>query len=200
MKNKREVPKEIQIEKEKRWYEVKKEKLFDLFPPRLVAAVQNHSFKKLQYPVKCTYLYGAPRTGKSVQAAWILLEWNRTQFINRGNTDSIYVSVVELLAELRRSYSQPFGPDNSEIQILEKYKKISLLVLDDFGPERTTEWAYQMLYMILCYRYDHMKITIYTSNLSIAELATSLDDDRIPSRIAHECQGNIIEFKNKPYI
>ena len=102
-----------------------------------------------------------------------------------------------MLMELRMCYK---NEEMSEQAVLDKFKNIRLLILDDMGAMKTTEWAYQMLYMILAHRYDEMKTTYYTSNYTLNELGERLNDDRITSRIAHECRGNIIHFDNTPFV
>jgi hypothetical protein len=95
----------------------------------------------------------------------------------------IFVAVPELLLSLRESYSRN---DTSEGEIISKYTEGSLLVLDDLGAEKSTEWSINILYIIIDRRYRDEKKTIITSNLSLDELADKLDD-RIASRIAGMC-------------
>jgi DNA replication protein DnaC len=95
----------------------------------------------------------------------------------------IFVAVPELLLSLRESYSKN---DTSEGEIISKYTEGSLLVLDDLGAEKSTEWSINILYIIIDRRYRDEKKTIITSNLSLDELADKLDD-RIASRIAGMC-------------
>ena len=54
------------------------------------------------------------------------------------------------------------------------------LVIDDFGTERTTDWAGEKFYQIVNKRYMNKKVTFYTSNF---DLKTLKYDDRISSRI-----------------
>lgn len=142
--------------------------------------------------VGSSYLFGVARTGKSVEAVRKLLSWHKYQFINRLNYSFEYINIPTLLSHLRTNL-------NNESSIIEQYQKCKLLVLDDFGAEKMSEWSYQVLYLIISYRYDEMLPTIYTSNLSLQELATKLNDDRVPSRILQDCGPNIFKFENKPY-
>jgi DNA replication protein DnaC len=72
-------------------------------------------------------------------------------------------------------------------EVLERYGKVGLLVLDDFGTQNTSDWAFTMLYMLINRRYDDMSPTIITSNYSLEELADKLEDDRITSRLYEMC-------------
>lgn len=139
------------------------------------------------------YLYGKEGFGKSVNAAWFMLEWARLNYIN-GNVKvkGLYTTCGNILQELRDSYSR--DSEIKEKDVLDKYKLVDILVIDDIGAFSNTDWAYQQLYLIIDYRYSHMKTTIYTSNLSLTQLATALNDFRIPSRIEHDCGPNIIQM------
>jgi len=196
MKNTTYPPKMLKS-RTKTWLNARLPELLKQIPSRHRKVLAKIKLTNIQWPLHPTYLCGKVRTGKTIQAWQIALQWHKEQYIRRLSTDFIFTSNVEMLADLRSSYRTN---EVTEEQILEKYKKVKLLVIDDFGTEKITEWAHQMLYMILSYRYDNEKITVYTSNLTPTELAKKLDDDRMVSRISHECKGNIITFTNKPYI
>ena len=68
------------------------------------------------------------------------------------------------------------------------------LALDDIGSEKATDWALQMLYLLIDRRYSQMLKTIITSNLTLDQIADRLDD-RISSRIAGMCK--IVSIKGK---
>lgn len=194
---KNKLPKELIKSRIKTWTNTY---LFDLLkeiPSRHRKVLSKIDFTKQNKSLAPTYLCGKVRTGKTIKAWQMVLEWHCSQYSQRLSRDFIFISITELLAEFRNSYS---NQTTTEEKILKKYKKVKLLVLDDFGAEKTTEWAYQMLYMVLSYRYDYEMITIYTSNFSLNELSKRLGDDRLSSRITHECKGNIINFTNKPYV
>jgi DNA replication protein DnaC len=58
-----------------------------------------------------------------------------------------------------------------------------LLVLDDLGAEKTTEFAITTLYIIIDRRIRDAKRTIITTNLSLKEIEDKLDA-RIASRLS----------------
>ena len=60
----------------------------------------------------------------------------------------------------------------SEFQlVLEKMKKVPLLLIDDIGAENTTAWSRDDVLMpLLQYRMDHKLATFFTSNLNYEEL------------------------------
>ena len=142
------------------------------------------------------YIHGNAGSGKTVLAA-MLLEAVRledylhpTSLLKDENgvyiqkSWSYFVSVCDLLAELRATFS---NQEHSEMEIIEKYSEAKYLVLDDIGIEKTTDWTFQTLYLIINRRYEYLRPTIFTSNLSLEKLAEQLGDDRIPSRIFGMC-------------
>ena len=59
----------------------------------------------------------------------------------------------------------------------------SLLVLDDLGAVKNSEWIEEVNYRLVNYRYERVLPTLFTSNLLPKELATLLGE-RVSSRLA----------------
>ena len=78
--------------------------------------------------------------------------------------------------------------------MLKKYANVGLLVLDDLGAEKTSDWSRQVFYLLLDRRYREMKQTIITTNLSLEQIAETFDD-RVASRLCE--MGVTIELKGK---
>lgn len=93
-------------------------------------------------------------------------------------------SVPGLLLEIRESFHN--GSSHREAEIVRKYESCDLLVLDDLGVEKTSDWSFQTLYLIIDSRYRSQKSTIITSNLDLPAIRNKLTD-RIASRIAGMC-------------
>lgn len=82
--------------------------------------------------------------------------------------------------------------NTSEMSAMDIYKKCDILLLDDYGAENNTPYSSECIYSIVNHRYNHKKITIITTNLSINTLKDR--DSRIYSRIS--C-GTIIQMPDK---
>lgn len=95
-----------------------------------------------------------------------------------------FVTVPEVLLEIRSTYRPDAMTD--ERAVLAQYSEAPLLVLDDLGAEKTTEWALQTLYVLINRRYEDDRPTVITSNLSLDEIAGKVSD-RIASRLAGMC-------------
>ena len=97
---------------------------------------------------------GRPGTGKTHLASAIAIE------AMKNGQQAIFKVVPELLDELRQSAMERhdfFG-------LLQKYKDVPCLVLDDLGKEKTTQAGLDYLYQILDFRYRHNLQTIITTN------------------------------------
>jgi len=111
-----------------------------------------------------------------------------------GLEDLFFIPVTELLLKIRSTFQKDSAED--EEGILKKFGSIEFLFLDDLGVEKTTEWALQTLYVLIDRRYREMKKTFITSNLTLDELSTKLDD-RITSRIAGMCEVVVMKGKDR---
>ena len=63
-----------------------------------------------------------------------------------------------------------------------------VLVIDDLGANKATEWVRQITYYIVNAREQEMLPIIITSNFSLEEIAEQIDS-RISSRIAGMCKS-----------
>lgn len=94
---------------------------------------------------------------------------------------------AELLNKIRDTYNHP---ESDFIQNLLTFR--GLLVIDDIGAEKLTDWVAEQFYILINKRYEEMLPMVITSNFSLQELAERLND-RTTSRIAGMCE--IIELK-----
>ena len=112
-----------------------------------------------------------------------------------GESNSKFIPVTELLLRIRTTFNERNGSE-SEMDIISEYSGCPVLVLDDLGVEKTSEWSMQTLYTLVDRRYrDEMK-TIITSNMTLDELAERVDD-RIASRIAGMCKVQVLKGKDR---
>lgn len=94
-----------------------------------------------------------------------------------------FVTSLDILSEIRAMWNRESRDDSefsSESQIMKYLNTTEVLVIDDFGTEAHKEWMDDKFYQIINARYVNHLVTIFTSNLSIAELRY---DDRITNRI-----------------
>lgn len=144
-------------------------------------------------------LSGGAGSGKTHLAVSVLRELVRLCKILDGtegwcqkDRKGCCVSVPELLAKIRATYSDPNGDEES---LIDTYASVKYLVLDDLGAEKSTEWSISTLYLIIDRRYRDMLPTIVTTNLTVDEIGQGLSR-RIASRLA---SGKVITIKAPDY-
>jgi DNA replication protein DnaC len=104
--------------------------------------------------------YGALR---ALGASGVTLSWK-------------FVAAADLYARMRPRH----GVDSESV--FEEYATTPLLVVDDIGAAKGSEWVEEVNYRLVNHRYDRMLPTIITSNLGVTELRGRLGD-RVASRL-----------------
>lgn len=171
---------------EQRWGQVIQSKMIDkLFPLRLANDLKELKLTPLDLQGNYFIHSAKKATGKTVMACRMLLGYEFNDYMNASSRKIVFLPVLDFLNELKHSFDKP---NESEIDILYKYQDVDILVLDDVGTNKMSDWAYQILYSLINHRYDYLKTTIFTSNYSLKELEDMWQDDRITSRITRMCQ------------
>lgn len=114
------------------------------------------------------YLWGPNGTGKTHLAVAIT---------RHAYGHSLFVNTVRLFDELKRSYTT-----DSVCEIFEAARGARLLILDDLGSERPSDWVQERLYALLSHRWDEMLSTVVTSNIRPQDL-TKIVGARSASRV-----------------
>lgn len=115
---------------------------------------------------KGLYLEGPCGTGKTHLAIAIALA-----IINTG-VPVICKTSIDILGDIKRCYER--NSEVTEEEVLEVYKTVDLLIIDDLGKEQVTEWSVPVLYSILNERYEALLPTIITTNYNTTALAEKL--------------------------
>lgn len=120
--------------------------------------------------------WGPVGTGKSYAAACIANE------LLEKKTTVIMTSFVKILQDIQKSQV-------NEAEYITKLNDVKLLIIDDLGTERNTDYALEKVYNIVDSRYRTGKPLILTTNMSISEMMGTEDIryKRIYDRIFEMC-------------
>lgn len=129
-------------------------------------------------------IWGTYGNGKSHLAGAI------ANYLNSKNKLVIFQSVPDLLEKIRRTFNK--NNDSSESDILNYLSECHLLILDDIGAEKVTDWVQDVLFRIIDGRYRNKKPILYTSNLK-----PSLLSEKIGERIYDRINETNLIIENK---
>lgn len=124
------------------------------------------------------YLYGNVGSGKTLLASCIANE-----LLAQG-AGVLFVSVPDLLDEIRDTFH---NGNTSEMTLLSRIRCAPVLVMDDLGAHAYTDWVAGRIYHVINYRASHYLPTVITSNLSVSDLQSYIDE-RTSSRILQFCR------------
>lgn len=152
-----------------------------------------------EYPKKGMYLTGGTGSGKTHIACAILNE-----LIVSYRAKCRYVKVsTDFLELLRSSYQRESEFFGLAREIEQEIYKVDVLVIDDFGVQKDTEWALSKLYDLIDYRYEQKKLTLLTSNQPLSSWKEKAEG-RIYSRLYEmtmtielECLDYRVYFSNE---
>jgi len=139
----------------------------------------------MRFEVKPTgglIISGPVGTGKTYAASCMVnLFLDKLKWVTFGN-------VLDLLGRLRRSYSD--AAQEEEWRILDELNKVPLLVIDDLGKEKVSEWVEQILYQVIDGRYRAEKPLIVTTNYDAETLAGRYPEvgEALMSRLGGFCE------------
>jgi DNA replication protein DnaC len=118
----------------------------------------------------------------------------------KGN-QAIFYEVSDLLRLIRSTYNPV--TKTAEMEILQPLLSAQLLVLDDVGKEKTSEWVEETMTFIVNTRYNHRLTTVFTSNYEDNPDIEALDSlrvrvgSRMYSRIHEMC--DFVEYGGADY-
>ena len=138
---------------------------------------------------------GPPGIGKTHVAVSVLRE-----VVLKGMR-GVYYDTRSLLSTIRSTYNPVTRA--SEAEVLDEVMHAELLVLDDLGAERLTDWVEETMHLIVNTRYNERRPTVFTTNYEDVADVEDLDSllvrvgRRLHSRLREMCE--FLEYEGPDY-
>lgn len=144
---------------------------------------------------KGLFIAGTYGVGKTFLASCIANE------LIKNDIPVIFGTLIQLLDCIKNTYKDDEISDKEYIYL---YSNVDLLIIDDLGKEKTTEWVLEKLFLIVNNRYNNYLPIVITTNYNRNQLRERLCVnknysivDSIISRLYGMCAG--IELIDKDY-
>lgn len=163
-----------------------------LIPKRYVNAYADHeavstwahAYAQQPDDAPSLLILGPTGTGKTWQAYGALRRAVTVPRAHRGVgyrcDDWEAATYADILASMRPGSSA--DPEAA----LTRLTTVPLLLIDDLGLSKQSEWVEDVTYRLINSRYQEMRPSIFTSNLAVDQLRAALGD-RVASRLAETC-------------
>jgi DNA replication protein DnaC len=124
--------------------------------------------------------------------------------IHRGHA-GLFCDYRELLKEIQASYNP--ASESTEMKILEPIRTVEILVLDDLGASKPSDWVRDIVGIVLNARYNENRTTIITTNyldnpsaegeatrLASGKLIAPIREDSLEQRIGSRMRSRLYEM------
>ena len=174
------------------WKRKIKQRVISTLPHRLAEKYKEYNFDGLEkQKITSLYIHGKVGTGKTVISAYYYVDFLKQLYLQQSsfiNKTYHFVVFSKLMEDLQGDY-------NDSNHLMKQYMECDLLVLDEFGAKKMTEYIYDRIYLIINERYLSMLPTIINSNNTLAEIGEKFNDTRVIRRI----EEDYVLIENKPY-
>lgn len=144
---------------------------------------------------KGLFITGTYGVGKTYLASCIANE------VIKNKITVVFGTLIQLLDYIKDTYKDS---DVSDKEYLNLYSSVDLLIIDDLGKEKPTEWVLEKLFLIVNNRYNNYLPIVITTNYNRNQLRERLCVnknysmvDSIISRLYEMCGG--IEIKDEDH-
>lgn len=128
-----------------------------------------HNFSDNLEAGRCLILSGKVGTGKTHLAASIA-----DYLINQTEYSVVFRSLHSILQAIKNTYGE--DSTSSEMEIFKILTKPDLLIIDEIGATKSTEFELATLFALINTRYENQLPTVIITNLEAKELAGSIGD------------------------
>jgi DNA replication protein DnaC len=139
--------------------------------------------------IKSLLISGSVGTGKTHLVAGIIDYLAR--LLKRQGVSIVFTTAINIIRQIKFSF------DNRNFEeTVEALQYPALLVIDDIGSEYGSEFAKEILFSIIDYRYSEMLPTVITTNLNLSTLRERAGNDRLISRLL---EYDMLTIESKDY-
>jgi DNA replication protein DnaC len=131
------------------------------------------------------FFEGQPGVGKTHLAVAILKE-----VVQTTGASGLFYDTRDLLRIIRSTYNASI--QTTELDILRPVMTADLLVLDDLGAEKTSEWVEETMNLIVNTRYNERRPTLFTSNY--LDIPDDTDPNALLFRIGYRMRSRLHEM------
>jgi DNA replication protein DnaC len=131
------------------------------------------------------FLEGPPGVGKTHLAVAVL-----KQIIQTTGARGLFYDTRDLLRVIRSTYDPAIR--TTELEVLRPVMTADLLVLDDLGAEKTSEWVGETMNLIVNTRYNERRLTMFTSNFQ--DIPDDTDPNSLLFRIGSPMRSRLHEM------
>jgi DNA replication protein DnaC len=131
------------------------------------------------------FLEGQPGVGKTHLAVAVL-----KHVVAESGASGVFYDTRDLLRVIRGTYDTT--TQATELEVLRPVMHADLLVLDDLGAEKTSEWVHETLNLIVNTRYNEQRLTIFTSNYP--DIPDDTDPNALLFRIGARMRSRLHEM------
>jgi DNA replication protein DnaC len=131
------------------------------------------------------FLEGPPGVGKTHLAVAVL-----KQVVTTTGARGLFYDTRGLLRVTRNTYDPSIR--TTELDVLRPVMNADLLVLDDLGAEKTSEWVEETMNLVVNTRYSERRLTIFTSNYP--DIPDDTEPNSLLFRIGHRMRSRLHEM------
>lgn len=128
---------------------------------------------------------GPVGVGKTHLVAAILAE-----LVDRKGARGLFCDFTDLLERIQASYGA--GNEQSADEILTPYRDAEVLVLDELGARRPTDFSRDVLYGLLNTRYNRRRVTLVTTNF--ADVPEKPGGESLEMRVGSPVRSRLAEM------